>query len=540
MNATPLIQEFYNTLRATLDAAKRNWQRIVNLVAISTGILVICQSWFTYHQRHLVLFVGPAGSSTSVIGPRVVEELQKLRDPSGVNYLVELEQVPEGVSIRERMAVETSRIPLGIIEDSPSMKGNERIEFRALLPMEWDYLFVIFSRSKLAEISKTGVNLEKLNLGDVADSVSKGKLFLGPKSSSSHEIAKFALKKYGDPKPDQHAIGFTDWEQMRTAFMTDQLELAFYSGPLGTELIDSLATDDSVVLLGLGDNTTAIQYEHGFQVYAAKLPENLGDIRLSSLKAEKLNSDGAANDASRVPFCGKELSTLASRRVLACPSTLSTSDGFLVAQAAKSAFENEGYHVSLNADDLPFGSGLPRALPMRMRIHPALELVRQGRSPAVWRDWSTWSPWIQAAVLGLIGLIAIDLLRWLTRWEGVSTPASIESLSPTLAARSEEYLRFEGILNSYESAIDEKTYEETAKERAVWDDRLRDIRKSIRSSKVLSESEREMLRKHYEALKADVESSMTWIPRTQAKRREAQRVVSQPIESAESDATAGG
>jgi len=211
------------------------------------------------------------------------------------------------------------------------------------------------------------------------------------------------------------ATGIADWREMRAAFKTGDLDLAFYCGPLGAELIEDIAHDGKAVLLSLGDITEAIQYEMGLQVYAAKSPKE-------SRCCEGPFEERFHRTMRRPWHLPRRPAYIAIRRVLACPRSLATSDAYLLASVARAVLEDKGYHINLRADDPPFRLDMrvandqdkSDASRLHMLLHPGLKLLRDGRAPLIWRDWTTWPAWMQTLAGIFCGLLALDALRLLT------------------------------------------------------------------------------------------------------------------------------
>lgn len=531
MNLPSIIQEVYRALFSSIIEGWRRRQQLINAVAVITAAVVLWQMWFSYGQLPLVMFVGPPGSSTARVGPSVVEEVAKLRNASGVRYRVAIEPMLENVSISERMTFESTRVPLGIIEDSLGEGfADERADLRALIPMEWDYLFVLCSRTLLESVQKSpGETEHPATLAEIIHHIKREqkqrRLFLGPEKTSTYRMAQVALDKFGAPSDEYLARGITDWREMRAAFKAGELDLAFYSGPIGAGLIDEVANDGKVVLLGLGEITEAIQHETGFQYYAAKLPRNL------VLAKARLPNGPSSKEESEVEFCRDGLTTIASRRVLACPKSLSAADGYLIASAARSALESYGYRINLEANDLPNGASPQVTSRLRMLPHPALELLRQGQLPFVWRAVETWPGWAQTVLWALLGFLALDVLRLLSgriapnaeHGKGSASKVAESEESGETPAPSDasliEFDRLRRILASYESEVDGKTHREIASELPEWDQRLRDLRTEVHRSTGLTAAQREELRKRYRALEFEIEKSPRWVSRAPARKR---------------------
>ena len=152
MNLPSIIEEVYKALRSLFKWSRVHGQRVLNAVAVTTALAVAWQFWFSFGERPFVMFIGAPGSSTAIIGPKLVKEIARTRDSNGVNYRIALEPTPDNLSIRERMAFETNRIPLGIVDDGQTAGVGQAEDLRALLPLEWDYLYVLCSHTLLNEV----------------------------------------------------------------------------------------------------------------------------------------------------------------------------------------------------------------------------------------------------------------------------------------------------------------------------------------------------------------------------------------------------
>jgi hypothetical protein len=497
MNILPsIVEQVYEALRSTLRWTWDNRQNVLNIAVVITALVLLCQLWLSYGNVHLVLFVGQPGSEMARVGQRLVDRIATTRNSSGVNYRISLEQISESSSIRDRMKSESSRIPLGFVDNSRADNIADDDPLRVLLPLEWEYLYVLCSREFLKHIQKE----EALTLAEVVHDALKGKhkgrVYLGPNESASFTMAKLAIEKFGPcPNNEDLAQGIYDWRMMKRALKAGDLDLAFYTGPLGDDLIKEIADDKKSVLLSLGEITEAIQYEMGFQVYAANLPRNL------FIAKEHKSISHSEDEETPVAFCREHLHTIAIRRVLACPRSLSTADAYLLASTARTVFEENDHHINLKGDDPPFRDVKSEPGFLRMLPHPGMELLKDGRTPPLLLDWTTWPGWIQTIASLMLGLVALDLLRLLTRRQ---TP--------------DGYTRLDDMLKNYETRVGEKTHRDIAEDLAAWDEALREVRKALHESPGLSRTDRKTLWRRYRALASVIESSLNWVAKAPAKR----------------------
>ena len=71
--------------------------------------------------------------------------------------------------------------------------------------------------------------------------------------------------------------------------------------------------------------------------------------------------------------------------------------------------------------------------------------------------------------------------------------------------------RFSELLSAYEAEVDSQSHRDCALQLATWDDKLRDLKRSIRASSQLSPSERQQLLNGVRGVRADVILSSQWI-----------------------------
>jgi hypothetical protein len=527
MNIPSLIEALYHALQSLGRLAWDNSQKALNLITLALAFAVLWGGWLSFGQQQVVLFVGPPGSSTARVGQDLVERFAATRNANGVNYRVSLEPTAGTFSIRERMALESTRIPLGFVEDG-QVTGPQSANLRALLPMDWDYLFVLCSRKWLREqpISKPQTLFDILSQ---LKSLRSGRIFIGPEKSGTAEMARTVLAKFEEVREEQYSKGIGDWKEMRMALKSDEIDLAFYSGPIGSETLTELASDGTCALLGLGPITDAIEQETGAKYLASQLPPHLAVAQsFPSPKVDLQKSSSGVSQGSQaevptadkqpIPFCQPDLHTIASRRVLACPASLTAGDAYQLGSTAVELLRNKGYEINLAADDLPYGSQRKAGISLRMQPHAALVAMRQGTAPFVWRQISTWPSWLQSIAALLLGLLGLDLLRTLSgrldaaMEDNRDTSLREESMAttvPNLPVNAEPrpaYQRLLQQLDQAEQEVDDKPHVDLAAELPQWNERLKFLRRSIRSAE-LEESQRELLLKRVATLKYEVNLS---------------------------------
>lgn len=405
MGNSTLFESIYAFLKIAFIFIRDNIQSLINLASIAGLILLVSHLWFENAKRELVMFVGVPGSSAYGIGVKIADNIEQATNPSGTTYNITVESTPESLSIRERASRERNRISLALVEDGTDSYAGSSNEnpLQILLPLEWDYLFVLASK-KLCERAKVKHHLkcQPTEINEVLSSLSPGKLYMGHEKSSTYSLAEKVLEKYDSKPIDKLATGISDWRDVRSGLKNGELELVFIKAPVGSELLDQIASDDSAVLIGIGEIGEAIQSECGFKVYAARLPMNL-------CSAKRLKAD-RNNKRDNFDFCAQRFATLASRRVLVCTSSLSATDAFVIASVAqKTCIENQ-YHINLKGEDLPLGSTESKAKSLKTPIHSGLKLLIDNSQPFIFYNLNSWPYWVGAGFLGILGIFIRDLV----------------------------------------------------------------------------------------------------------------------------------
>ncbi len=509
MSFPSIVQELYKLLLALAARILHNGNFLIKAAAIFALLIVLIQLWYGQSKRSLKLFVGSPGSSTSALGPLIGEQIELTRSPGGATYEISIESTSDNMSIREHMASVRNHYALGIVEDGDGFESSnaQASGLRALLPLEWDYMFVLCSKKLYKKVLAKGKVVN--TLADVIDDVEPGTLYIGPEKSSTNKMARLAIGKYGGFAIDKIAKGIADWDEMRSALKREELQLVFAKGPLGSLLLQQVANDGSAILLDLGPITDAIQRESGFQVYSAELPPHL-------CSATELKVAG-------VPafFCKPGIRTLASRRIIACSQSLSTVDAYLLATVAKRVCEDQQYNVNLMANDLPRGGDPGLAAELRMPVHAGLKLLQTDNMPIVLRDWRSWPTWFISLITAVGGYLVLDFLNWLLKRGPLpSSSRSAQSLAqpspqPTdsLSGASTleiDYEHLSTVLENYTNTIESQTHLETVSQMDDWHAKLRTLRTEIKLSKQLTVMQREILLSGVRELRMDIMSSL-WI-----------------------------
>jgi hypothetical protein len=365
-------------------------RHLIWLIASVCIVLLLQLAWLWYDDWRtirLTMLVGPGGSTAFQPAQKIADRLIQSPGVFGSKFEVELISTSGYEENRRRIEADTTGRLLGFAHDG--FGDSEHVQI--LLPMEWNYCHIICSKDLIKKASRTG-SLPDFgpSLGEIATHLVPGRVYLGARESGTRQVAELVFRQYGI-SPDAYSThGVADWHEMRSAFKTGQIQLAFYHGTLDSPIVKGLAQDGHTVLLGVNESRDAM-----VQMNPQLAPLNF-----------------AANLYEVNHFCPKQQKSVASRRVLACSSRMPENIGFEVASRAEQAIKGT---TELRWDMLPPDD--PRRSvekPFTYSIHPGAKLVRDDQTPSSFVV--TW--WQTIAVLAVFVLGKI--VKALVEWDGAS------------------------------------------------------------------------------------------------------------------------
>ena len=482
------------------------------VVAATVGWMVLSD-----FSPAIVVYVGPRDSASARAGKSVVAELRHTLSPSGIPYRVRIENTTGFEDVRQNIENTIDGIAIGFLTEVENRQGDgddKTGPLSALLPLDWDYLHVICRTGFLREIERRTGKIPQ-NLAEVLSYLDKKhRVFLGTAGSNSAKLGEMILDQYGVSTSSHAASGIADWTGMRQAFQENMIDLAFYCGPVGSKTIMSIASDETVALIGVGPIAEALALQQNMVVVPAQLPENLARAEVVPKVAVGAINGGEGSgevSAQSISFCPKGLDTIKVRRFLVCSSSLSTADAYIIAQAAKRSLEGD-YLIDFNLNRVPSVRDV-QAPPSHIHLHPGTELLRDHKSLVLWIKPSTWPSWLQITLFGLAFTLGIELLRMgqrqLDELAGLSAPETIPMNtadtpnSPTVA---QAYATFKHRIETCESELETQTYVESDAKLSEWTDRIRFIRNDIRADLTLTDNQREKLLAGVLSLRVDLMS----------------------------------
>jgi hypothetical protein len=362
---------------------------------------------------------------------------------------------------------------------------------RLLLPLEWNYLHILCSADSLKQWNlrrspSSGVKPETLTLKHLAAHLksekSRGRVYLGPRESGTRQLAELVLRHHGLVPDHISAPGIANWDDMRAALKTGQIDLAFKCGPLNDKVIESIAHEKSAVLVGLNGVADALVKQNEY------------------LARETFEADSYRTG----DFCPTPLETVASRRVLVCSSAMSEQDAFYLAQAADAALRSS---INIRWDTLPPSEASRKARDFAIRLHPGAQSFQQGATPT--RVWAQYG----FILTPIAVFLSVELLRWLglripsvpeagprAPEPGTGTPPSGDPAAADDAAagaKGESYQEFLNEIDTRWEEIVDIPLAEARRRRQEWLKTVSDLRQRVnaaRKANTLSANQWEKLR----------------------------------------------
>jgi TRAP-type uncharacterized transport system substrate-binding protein len=448
MNATELLNQL-RSLFGRLAAPIGRWIQGHALLFLACGVVVLFVSygWAAYtdwRTKPITFYTGPLGGSLADPAGRIADRINEASTLLGTQYRVSVTPTNGYEDNRYRVSHDKTGSAIGFAHDGFGDSSNIAI----LLPLEHSYLHILCRQELATKLA--GTSPAPLMLGQLKDNLRAGHVYLGPPQSGTRQTAEIILKSHG-LVPDKLAThGVADWNEMRAGLANGHIDAAFYSGPIGAEIIAKIASDNSCRLIGLGAERAAILQENP-QIAPAQFQSN---------------SYGAAG------FCPTTADTVATRRVLICPRTLPDKDAYILAKAASEA-------VQLDAGAIVWKSGPPTTQQIDERfsyiLHPGAVLLRDQKPPSLWIRGGSVFLWT------VIVWAITEFVRSINSWLQAPTARPIG-----VAEQATHYSELEEVV---ERALSELAFRPTPLEPAdfaMWSERIRALRGQIAEARNLN------------------------------------------------------
>lgn len=324
-----------------LFICQRYWFTVI-AAAVAVSLLLTILSWLKDAAViHYTMLDGPAGGTGREQSQKIAEAVTRQSSLIGYKYAVQTDHTNGYEENQQRISRDRTGRMFGFAHDG----FNDGETIRVLLPLERSVLHVIARRKFLEDLKPASASAaavdassaapaapaEAISLGRIAASLKPGRVFLGPKGSGTYQAAKLVLEHYVSNVEKYQTHGVADWNEMRAAFHTGQIDVGFCGTRIGADSVTRMARDGACVLLDLGpDAQTICQTEPQLTVGAI-------------LKNSYANGSG---------FCADNLQSVSMRRVLICASSMSDRDAWFLCQAANLALRPEigDLHLQEEAD----------------------------------------------------------------------------------------------------------------------------------------------------------------------------------------------
>jgi hypothetical protein len=397
-----------------------------SVLLAAVAISVMMSSWAWLRERRVVTYTlldGPAGGTGRGLGEQVASQVRNSTSFLGMEYVVQTVHTNGYAENQRRISQDTSGRLFGFAHDG----FGDPSAIRVILPLERTYLHILARREFLRElglwtpqqvvplsIAPTDKPPAAVKLSALVEknAFQRGRIFFGPKGSGTQEAAHTVFQFYNLDPLRYQSHGVADWHDMRAALNTGSIDLAFYSGPIGSDAVGNVAQDDSAVLLDLGSDAKAI-----LQTATHMAPASF-----------VANSYRHNND-----FCCSQIDTLSFRRVLVASHRMSESDAFFLARTSK-----EALHPHLRGSELdepktdPDVAIAQLARRLRFPAHPGAVIALEGKTYSYLPQGLTYFllTLALAVVVEFVRYVAQEVQKTLGAASGGSDTAAGASPSP--------------------------------------------------------------------------------------------------------------
>jgi TRAP-type uncharacterized transport system substrate-binding protein len=416
--------------------------------------------------EEIVVLTAARGTSSWRSGGRVAHRISQHERFPGVPFTARVEITDGAEEIKDRIQSDSRGNVIGYFLNQTMTPDNIRV----LLPLDYDYLHILFRVDRLLEESVTTFHNE---LSEVSELIRPGKVFAGPPGSDSRALFDQIFPLYWHNKDDDPEDylnpAIDDWLQARSALKQGQLDAIFFLTPFESRTMIDIARDQTSVLLGINDVSAALSDSEGTALLDETFPE-------SSYYAGNVTIDDASA-FTRVTFCPKGLATVAVRRVMVCSEAMRKSDAYQIAAAVRSALKEDSPQIG-ESDVPPLGKDTLPAHYKLMEPHDGALLHRDDKPPQRFTSVSSWHPaWLSSLaglapvvfgfVAKLIGTIKPDVVRELMERKSGATDTAPTTMSRFDCLR----LEFEKALLRLEHQSGPLSFDE-------WNKRLAQLRES--------------------------------------------------------------
>jgi hypothetical protein len=346
--AKSLVRFAAATTRFAYAFTHRYRVALLAIIVFFLGVNAIYRKYQEVADDELVIFTGLPGSNCHEIAEKLRENLKQRSTAFGGRYKVRVEEMRGVDEIQERIRADSTGRAVGFAQDE---HGNAP-EALTVAPLELDFLHFIAGKKFLGAVTEYNRHnqasddpliparppedlvhaqsvhihdfIRYLNSGEFAET---GRVYFGPLRSETRRLAELVFQQCGVRNTARlGAHGINDWYEIRAALNTGDISLAFYIGPLGSEVITGIADDGNCRLVNLDQIAQALHAEH---------------TEFKAAPILKQSYVAAAYRKDALKFCDAEVMTLTSRNVIVCSRMMSDFDAWQVASAADESLQGD-------------------------------------------------------------------------------------------------------------------------------------------------------------------------------------------------------
>jgi TRAP-type uncharacterized transport system substrate-binding protein len=437
--------------------------------------------------EEIVVLTAIRGTSSWRSGGRVAQRISQHERFPGVPFTARVEITDGAGEIKDRIQSDSRGNVIGYFLNQTTTPDNIRV----LLPLDYDYLHVLFRVDRLLE---EGVTTFTNELSEVSKLIRRGRVFAGPPGSDSRALFEQIFPLYWHNKDDEPEDylnpALDDWLQARSALKQGQLDAVFFLTPFESKTVIDIARDQTSVLLGINDISAALSDSEGTALLDETFPE-------SSYYAGNVTIDDA-NAPARFTFCPKGLATVAVRRVMVCSEAMRKSDAYQIAAAVRSALKEDSPQIG-ESDVPPLGKDTLPAHYKLMEPHDGALLHGEDTPPQRFTSVSSWHPAWLSSIAGLVPVVFGFVVKLIGTVKPEAVREVMEQNSGATATAQSQTSQFEALHLEFEKALLRLEHHSGSLSPDEWKTRVTQLRESheqirdYRNTGELTHSEAESL-----------------------------------------------
>lgn len=370
-------QELFNQ---TLSFGQRAWRWIVlHQRQLKWGLIFACafvslwQLHRTFTHRKVILYTGDHTSDSYRHGETIREYFSKTHSSFFASYDIEVATSEGLTENRRRVMLPNDALVLGFDQDGfnpppdvrtliPLTDVTLHVLIRKPEPKQMDAMF-IFGADITAYVPNRHGSLSEV-LKTIPNYKQTLRCYLGPKGSGTRQIATHVLGHYGIAAKHVDVGGHIGWDAAYRMLRNRELDVLFEGSEMGSSGIGDLARENLFQLVGLDNVDGIVQGQQNFM----KQTINEGLYNLGT------------------EFCKGKIETVATHRIIICPASLSSFDGYYLSQGIQEALRHHVPQIPWEQKK-PTQTTTTRVIP----LHPGAEQVKNEASAPYILFWKAVS-----------------------------------------------------------------------------------------------------------------------------------------------------